>query len=199
MPRQVQVGPENYFEAALRILADNGVPGLKIGVLCSTLKVTSGSFYHHFGGWDEFVGQLLEYWETEQTRRVMQMTHLAANPWEQLDVLKQMAVQMPHDAEAAIRAWGRGDATVNVVQRRVDELRHDSLRDVIIDVGVEPSYAELLATMGLTVLAGFQQVRSGADTEELAALLSEVVRLVAARATLPPPVSAPSLTGPFDP
>ncbi|WP_239003564.1 TetR/AcrR family transcriptional regulator [Nocardia panacis] len=57
---------EQYFTAALEVLAECGFKGLNIGVLCRGLGVTSGSFYHHFGGWPTFVTALLEHWERQQ-------------------------------------------------------------------------------------------------------------------------------------
>ena len=48
------VTKEEYYDAALEVLAQLGFKGLNIGVLCKRLGVTSGSFYHHFGGWPGF-------------------------------------------------------------------------------------------------------------------------------------------------
>jgi AcrR family transcriptional regulator len=183
----VQVSPDRYYEVALGILATDGVTGLKIGKMCGTLNVTSGSFYHHFGGWSGFVAGLLEYWEAEQTRRLLLLTQARPDPWERVQVLKELATTVPHEAEAAIRAWGRSDPLVGAVQRQVDDLRKDGLRQVILDVGVKPDDADLLASMGMALLAGHQQLSSPVGVRELRALLDEFEQIVIDHVNPAPP------------
>jgi hypothetical protein len=49
---------EQYFDAALAVLAGSGFKGLNIGVMSKRLGMTSGAFYHHFGNWPVFVDDL---------------------------------------------------------------------------------------------------------------------------------------------
>ncbi|MEV0081899.1 TetR/AcrR family transcriptional regulator [Saccharopolyspora sp. NPDC050642] len=44
-------GKQDWLDAGLEILADQGVPALTIDRLATKLGLTKGSFYHHFGGW----------------------------------------------------------------------------------------------------------------------------------------------------
>ena len=106
---EVNPTAEQYYDAAMSILAREGAAGLKIGPLCRSLGVTSGSFYHHFGGWAGFVRGLLRYWEAEQTDRIVELARATADPVERIDVVKQLTVALRHDAEAADR---QGDEVV---------------------------------------------------------------------------------------
>jgi len=167
-----------YIETALAILADRGFHGLNIGELCQRLGVTSGSFYHHFGSWDDFVQALLQHWENEQTNRLLEMANLHSDARERIEVLKQLAVVLPHEAEAAIRAWSKNRAPVATVQQRVDARRQQALQEIITAVGADPAQARMLATLGTSVLVGLQQLRTPVDLDELHALLDEVHQLV---------------------
>lgn len=62
-----------YFELALEVLSVSGFECVNIGVLCHRLGVTSGSFYHHFDGWDDFVHRLLDFWEGEQSASLLEV------------------------------------------------------------------------------------------------------------------------------
>jgi AcrR family transcriptional regulator len=187
MSRQARVTPEQYFEAALRILAADGGAELKIGRLCAEVGVTSGAFYHHFGGWPGFVTELLAYWEAEQTSRVLELTRARPHAWERVEVMKHLSATVPHEAEAAIRAWSRGEPAVAEAQQRVDRLREDGLYSVIAGVGVPERDARRLALMGVALLAGLQQLRSPMDTEELLGVLDELERGIVAHARIPRP------------
>ena len=181
-PRHLKVTQEQYFAAALTRLAERGVEGLTIAALCGQLGVTSGSFYHYFGSWSGFVDALLAHWEAAQTQRIVELARATASPEERLSVMAQQAAGLPHEAEAAIRAWGRGDARVGAVLRRVDERRHGELRCILVDLGVGAAPAERLATMGLALLVGMQQLQRPVDTGALRALFGELEHLFRRRA-----------------
>ena len=61
---------DDYYAAAMRILATEGAGGLKIATLCRELGVTTGSFYGYFGSLDGFIEQFLAYWWESQTARI---------------------------------------------------------------------------------------------------------------------------------
>ncbi|HEY1972206.1 MAG TPA: TetR/AcrR family transcriptional regulator [Pseudonocardia sp.] len=177
-PRHLKVTQDEYFTAALSQLAEHGAEGLTISWLCRALGVTSGSFYHYFGSWARFVEALLTYWETEQTHRIAELAGAAASPEQRLDILHHQATALPHDAEAAIRAWGRSDERVAQTQQRVDARRLTVLRAIASDMGVPPHDAERLATLGVALLIGMQQLQRPVDTGMLGSVFEELRRTI---------------------
>jgi AcrR family transcriptional regulator len=161
---------EGYFTAAMALLARDGRSGLRLATLCRDVGVTSGSFYHHFGGWDAFVDALLEHWETVDTRRLAELAAREPDPEGRLDVLKHLALTFPHEAETAIRAWAHGDPRVAAVQERVDEQRRRVVADALVAAEVEPDRAGRLADLALAVLIGSQQRLGPTDVGELLGL-----------------------------
>ena len=110
--------PRSYFDEALRVLAREGRNGLRIGRLCAALGVTSGSFYHHFGGWDGFVAALLEHWEREEVGRIVELVNARDDPLERV-----------HDeAPRADRAPRGRDGDPGVGHRRRRSSRRPSAR-----------------------------------------------------------------------
>jgi AcrR family transcriptional regulator len=153
----------SYFTVALEILASEGPAALTIAELCQRLGVTKGSFYHHFVGRSQFVDALLDYWATEHASRLISISESIADPLERMAVLKNIAITLPHDAEAAIRAWSSQDERVAAVQAEVDQARRDHLRDSYVQAGIAEPRASLLATIAMSVLAGMQQIVRPAD------------------------------------
>lgn len=162
----------------MTILARDGAAGLKIGPLCRALGVTSGSFYHHFGSWAGFVRALLQYWEAEQTSRVVEMARAPLDPVERMVVLKRLTVELPHDSEAAIRAWSSMDAEVGRSQRRVDAQRRIALEQVLDGVVPDRDVAARLAVFGISLLAGFQQTCAPRDPALLRALFDDYQAMI---------------------
>ncbi|GAA4877895.1 TetR/AcrR family transcriptional regulator [Actinomycetospora straminea] len=168
---------EGFFDAAMTLLAHEGRSGLRLATLCRAVGVTSGSFYHHFGGWDGFVDALLEHWETVDTHRLAELADREPDPEGRLDVLKHLALTFPHEAETAIRAWAHGDPRVALVQERVDEQRRRVVADALVAAGAETARADRLADLALAVLIGRQQRLGTTDVGELLALFDEVSAL----------------------
>jgi AcrR family transcriptional regulator len=164
----------------MTILGERGQAGLKIAPLCRELGVTSGSFYHHFGSWAGFVEAMLTHWEAEQTQTLLALTWQAEDPWERVTVMKNLAVTVPHEAEAAIRAWGKLDPAVGHAQQRVDAARIEGLRVVVAGVGGDDATARRLSLMGIALLAGVQQIRGLVDREELLGVLNDFEQVIAA-------------------
>ena len=156
---------DDYVATALDILAADGHGALRIGVLCRRLGVTTGSFYHYFGSFDGFVDELLASWEREKTQRIFEHALTLTDTRERVRELKGRALDLPHEAETAIRGWAHVNDAVATVQRRVDDERLEALRVVLTPVVGDA--AGLLASMALSILVGYQQRRTPVDLDEL--------------------------------
>jgi AcrR family transcriptional regulator len=189
-PRHQKVTQEQYFQAALARLAGHGAEGLTIGALCGELGVTSGSFYHYFGNWDSFVDALLRHWEAEQTDRVAALAATQPGAERRLAWLRREASVLPHEAEAAIRAWSRGEERVRLAQERVDARRAAELRALVLELGVDPRDADRLATMGLALLVGVQQLHRPVDVELLFAVFGDFAETIRRHVRPPAPAGA---------
>ena len=95
--------------------------------------------------------------------------------------MKYLALTVPHEAETAIRAWATVDPTVDAAQRAVDRGRVRALGDVLASVIADDALRERLASLGVAVLAGHQQI-AGVTPVELSSLLDEFELLVRAHA-----------------
>ncbi len=190
--------PQAYFDEALRLLAREGRNGLRIGRLCAALGVTSGSFYHHFGSWERFVAALLEHWEHEEVGRIVELVNSRDDPFERITMLKHLVLTVPHESETAIRAWATTDAVVDAAQRAVDEGRRRAVEDVLDPIIDDPDLRARLAALGMTVLAGHQQLGAviGVDLGTLLDQFELLVRTHAAGTWDPDAVRRTPWSGP---
>ena len=115
------VTKEEYYDAALEVLAQLGFKGLNIGVLCKRLGVTSGSFYHHFGSWQGFVAAVLDFWENRQIVVLREQAFGTAGPQNDLALLISLTLDLNHSAEAAYAT--AHDASRTLARRRGDRFR----------------------------------------------------------------------------
>ncbi len=154
---------EHYFEAALDVIASEGVEAVTIAALCQRLNVTIGSFYHHFKGSKAFLQAFYEYWETAHAYQLIEQVRLEDDPATRFALLKKLAAALPHGAEAAIRARSRTHPDAAAAQRRVDEARVEVLFETLRQLGIPPKRARTLAVMAVAVLVGTQQMGEAED------------------------------------
>lgn len=163
---------DDYFAAAMSILAEDGVAGLTTTRLCERLGVTRGSLYHHFESGPAFQEALIAHWEQELVPAVLAAVD-ATEPTERIDLLQHLALHGDHEASTAIRAWAHTNPTVAAAVRRVDRANEAALTRAFVDVGIEAARAETLARIGYSALIAAQQLDDEIDHDRLHAVLAE--------------------------
>jgi AcrR family transcriptional regulator len=173
---------DDYFLAALDLLAEGGAAALTIANLCDRLGVTKGSFYHHFESQPAFHRAFLDHWLVERFAQLEQQVQAVPDPLERIELLKRLGVAVHHEAESAIRAWARTNPVVAAAQRRMDEAREEQLAKAFVDAGIDPDRAGVLARIGLAILVGTQQMEEPVDRPRLERLFDEYQRWLEASA-----------------
>lgn len=167
----------DYYREALDVLAEWGSEALTIASLCDRLGVTKGSFYHHFGSMPAFVTQLLAYWEAEHGDALVS-PKTVPDPTERLRALFDAASGLPHETEAAIRAWGRSNAEVAESTERVDRRRERRIVDTVVALGVDRPRARTLGRLAVDALVGAQQREQRVDARRLRQVFDQLRRMI---------------------
>lgn len=173
----------DYFEAGLALLAEGGAKAVMIDTLCARLGTTKGSFYHHFASRPAFMRALLTYWEDEYSKHLAQAALAVEDPRQRLQLIRQVTVDLNHEAESAIRALARTDPETDAVQRRIDVDRSKMLARTLREAGVEATEAQRLADVALAVLIGLQQTPRPIDRDRLRDAIDELQRWLEDRIT----------------
>jgi AcrR family transcriptional regulator len=163
-----------YLECALDLLAEAGSEGLTVAALCRRLGVTKGSFYHHFSGMPELEAGVLDFWEQARSRRLIEASEAEPDPSVRAGRLVEIAAALPHDAEAALRSWGRSNPRVAAVVTRVDGDRERHLRESFELAGMRPELARVRARIAMAVLVGTQQRERPVDTASLREMMEQL-------------------------
>ena len=163
---------DDYLAAGLDLMAEGGVNAVTIAALCERLGVTKGSFYHHFGDVSDFHEGLLASWE-DSTAFAIEKARAVADSHKRLSVLKELGVAAHHEAESAIRAWGRSYEPAAAVVRRVDAAREANLVESFKLIGLPAIRARHLARIGLATLIGTQALERPVDRKRLLAVFDE--------------------------
>lgn len=163
---------DHFLEAGIDLLAEGGVGAVTIAALCDRLGVTKGSFYHRFDDVAAFHEALLSSWEAG-THAAIEQARAVTDSHRRLSVLKELGVAAHHEAESAIRAWGRSYEPAATVVRRVDAAREANLVESFRALGIPAGRARHLARIGLATLIGTQSLERPVDRKRLLAVFDE--------------------------
>ena len=168
------VSREAYFETGLDVLSDLGYGGLKLAEVCHRLGVTTGSFYHYFTRWRTYTKVLVAHWVQERTVLVSGEVRGEPDPRRRIDTLIQVAVELPHGAEAAIRVWSSLDPHVHDVQAMVDQQRFDIMYSSAYEILQNKRQAQVFAAWSVYVLVGYEQSALLPDAAALAWIAGQI-------------------------
>ena len=145
---------DDWIQAGYSLLADDGLPALKIDRLCTRLGVTKGSFYWHFTDLAAYRAALIESWATQRGDEHKVYTDIQDRPpRERLAMMIAALVSPRHwKLERTMREWARTDAAVAAGVDASDRKVHRAVRQAYLDLGFSAEQADMRA--GLTFAAG---------------------------------------------
>ena len=124
--RQSRLTGDDWIQAALDLLVQDGIEAVQITVLARRLKVTRGSFYWHFESRDALLEALLDEWRARNTGVMLE----AIAETDTLDdgILALFSVWTDHTRfdpklDQAIRDWARYADTLRQTVQAEDDAR----------------------------------------------------------------------------
>jgi AcrR family transcriptional regulator len=176
---------EDWLRAGIDELLQAGGPqGLTIDALCRRLKVTKGSFYHHFDGYDDFKRKLLTFYEDTGTEQIIDRLDALPTALQKLHALLWELVRYSEltmlNVDVVIRAWALQDEAVQAVQTRVDGRRLAYVKKLCQEIIGDERQGERLAQMLYAILVGSEQMQPLIVGDTLRVLFDEALRFYGA-------------------
>lgn len=153
-----------------QILREFAQDKIKILYLCERLKVTRGSFYHHFESIEDYIIELLKHWKQTQTASYIELAEQEHDVKLKSEKLNELVFNGDHAVEAAIRSWSFYQPKVKVFLDEVDEIRLSFLKVLFVEFGLKEEEAIQFAKIEYATLIGLQQLNPQVSKEELASL-----------------------------
>jgi len=171
---------EDWLAEALEVLSSEGVGGVRVLSLATSLGVTRGSFHWHFRNRDEFLEALLEYWRIEMTETVIEhIDRIEGEPRERIHELAGFVVRTGRTHyDPAVRAWALADPMAREVVQGVDERRVKYLAGLFERAGFSPEEAVSRGGMLAVYLMGEGLILQGHPLEERLRLLDWQLALI---------------------
>lgn len=162
-----------WLEEGLQILSEYAQDKIRIQVLCERLKLTKGSFYHHFHGIEDYIDQLLHFWKKKSTDALIQKSERIKYPQEKLFSLDTLTFQIDHKIEQAIRSWSYYNSSVKEILKQVDLKRIEYLASIYLQLGFQKEDAMNKAKLEYATFVGVQMLYADLNPNKLKKIFSE--------------------------
>ncbi len=146
---------ESRLEQALEILSIEGIQGVRVERLARNLGITKGSFYWHFKDKAELERSLIEYWDSQFTKRVIN------NPEHNLpdvsqsifNAMRMVRVERLDRYEMTVRHWADHDREVASMVRKVYDQREKFFKGLFLKLGFRGEDLEVRVRLLLCFLS----------------------------------------------
>ena len=149
---------EDWLKLGMQLLSKHGEESIKIEKLCAKLKLTKGSFYHHYKNIEDYVLELMRYWQVTKTENIIYAANTETAFEKKVEKLNSIVVQEDHLVEIRIRAWGIRNSKVNEFIKLVDQKRMNYLKSLYLEKKYNDQNAESLAKVEYAAFVGMQQL-----------------------------------------
>ena len=157
--RHGRLSAEDWAQAALDLIAEQGVAAVAVEPLARRLGVTKGSFYWHFPSRDALLQAALERWEAVEQEMVFGKLEAVSDPRECLRALFQLVA---HEFKSHIvyseLLKALDHPTVSPVIGRVSQRRFDWLAASFRQAGLSRTDAQHRARLAYAAYVGFLQL-----------------------------------------
>ncbi len=196
-----QLDRTSWIIAAIEVLADEGIAGLRVEVLAKRLKVTKGSFYWHFQDRRDLLLALLRQWKEGRLRDIIKQTR--AQPGRELeqiyhviDVYSASKSRRGILIELAVRDWARRDAEAEAIVAEVDDVRLRCARELFLACGVPMEEASSRCMLLYAYVFGISLMIYDKFDSDVERLKRDIADLIARSAPPPAPRTQPE-SGPM--
>lgn len=158
-PERTRLSAEDWEDAALNLISEQGVGALAVEALARQLGVTKGSFYWHFRTREALLQAALERWEQYGEREIISQIEAIPDPRERLpELFRRVAHELqPHRVYAALLK-ALDHPLVVPVMARVSKRRTEFLHTAYSEAGLETDEALNRARLTYAAYVGFLQL-----------------------------------------
>ncbi len=159
MERQNRLNATDWAQAALDLIAEEGVRAVAVEPLARRLGVTKGSFYWHFPSRDALLQAALERWEQVELDEVFAQLEAIDDPRERMrELFRRVAHEVRSHVIYSELVKALDHPVVQPVMQRVSKRRLDYLTLAFRQVGMARAMAQHRAHLTYAAYVGFLQL-----------------------------------------
>lgn len=152
-PREGRLNAQDWIAAGQELLRERGIRAIKLATLTSRLGVSTGSFYHHFADFEQYLGALADSYSLERVMRDLEhaLRDGRQSPVGRLRSLARHSLQAgTFELDRAMRIWATMDPRAEAALRRAEATVLEFVTEAFVELGFDAEEAALRARILLS-------------------------------------------------
>ena len=172
-----RLNKERWLKTGLDILNKTSYTDIKIEYLCKRLKVTKGSFYHHFKNINDYHSKLVGYLFSKERINLDQFIEDNTTPKGTLNYINRQTITNISKEKVSLRAWSTHNKEVKQQLDKIDNWRIEYFTKLYLGTGLDPKKASIMAKLNIALLVGSYQLFYNGSKPEINELIPEINNL----------------------
>ena len=125
----------DWVKAGQALLIGSGIDAVKLHCLTERLNVSTGSFYHHFKNFDEYLSSLAEFYGSEQAQLPFDEARCRVGDDPELQLREATTIfgeGSGRHLNIAMRSWAQSDQRAAAAVHRYDEVLINNLDKIFL-------------------------------------------------------------------
>ena len=151
--RDGRLGTRDWIAAGQDLLREKGISAIKLAALTRRLGVSTGSFYHHFTDFEQYLGALAESYSLERVMIDLEnaLRDSDPSPIARLQSLARQSLKAgTFELDRAMRIWATMDPRAEAALRRAEGTVLEFVTSAFRDLGFDAAEASLRARILLS-------------------------------------------------
>jgi len=152
----------DWVQVGQALLIEGGIDAVKLHCLTEKLNVSTGSFYHHFKRFDEYLSSLAEFYGSEQAQLPFDEAccRVGNDPEQQLrEATTIFGAGSGRQLNIAMRSWAQRDQCAAAAVQRYDKVLINNLDRIFLALGFD----EIAAKSRTLIMMGLASVDLGSQ------------------------------------
>lgn len=173
---------DRWLDEGLAILREEGAAGLRADAAARRLRLTKGSFHHHFAGMPDYRRAVLDRYELRMLEAIDRVRAAIAElpPADAIAALPSLVSELDLRLDTAVRGWAFEASDARSAVERVDAERLRLLEDCWRPLLTDPADARAAALVPHLVAVGAAVAQPPPDAARLAEVFALLARIAPA-------------------
>jgi len=151
---------EDWIKLGYKEFSDKGISGIVIEKMAKKLMVNKSSFYWHFSTKKEFIKQIIGFWVTENTEKIIHKVNAQNSPIERLEKLIELSFKKePYmDFFFFLKKYAKSNKELITQIDTIDSQRISFTKRLLINLDFSNEEAEIKANVFYKYLIGYHEM-----------------------------------------
>lgn len=143
-----------------KLFSEQGVSGIVVEKMALKLKVNKSSFYWHFKTKKDFINEIISFWITTDTNKIISSIESEESGKEKFEKLIEIVFKKePYlDFIFFLKRYGLKDKKIQLLVDEIDNQRIDYIKNILIEIGFSINDASVKAILFYKYLIGYHEM-----------------------------------------